>query len=144
MDKYQLFLITFHYRNAKCFLPRIFKFDYWTKDKKMDFCQKVIDKLQEDSEVKNLYIYPGISGTMEYVYNDFLNILNAPNPKVQYLRIEDRKLYDKKFFQEVNQEFYTKMQIKNEVFPIRVVDTETGKDMDEPILPLVIIEEPTE
>ena len=57
MNKMQLFVIIFNYENYKCFLPRIFKHDYWSEDKKKEYCQIVVNKLQENEMVKNLLIY---------------------------------------------------------------------------------------
>jgi hypothetical protein len=141
MNEMQLYLITFEYFDYKCYLPRIFKNDYWTIDQRIDFCQKVIDKLGQDECIKKLYVHHAAVGSYEEIYNAFLSILKAPNPKVQYLKIEDRKLYDKRYINELDEERYTKMLINEVSFPIRVIDKQTGQDTDESFLPIVVIEE---
>ena len=137
----QLFLIIFEYNDYKCYLPRLFTYDHWNEDESKALCQRVIDKLQQDESIKNLSVYPQGVGTLEEMYNKFLSILNAPNPKIQYLRIEDRKFYDKKFDDIYNAEYYSNVKIDKVDFPIRVFKKKTGEDVDEVYLPVVILEE---
>lgn len=141
MNEMQLYLITFEYFDHKCYLPRIFSKDYWNEDKKIKFCQKVIDKLAEDKNIKNLNVALVYVGSNEDIWNNFLMILKVPNPKIQYLNIEDRKLSDKRFFNELNGEFYTKMLIRDVTFPVRIIDKHSGLDIDDAILPIIMVEE---
>jgi hypothetical protein len=141
MENKQLYLITFEYNNAKCYLPQIFNNENWETDKKIEFCKKIIENLSENNLITKLNVMLVRVGTYNEMFEDFLKILNAPNPQIKYLKIAERKFYDKKYIPEMNSQHYTKMIFRDEELPIRVINKETGLEENEDFLPLIIIEE---
>ncbi len=137
-EQRKIIIIRFDYKEKKYLLPLVLSLNNnnkWKSD--IELFNSVIKKMEDLPNFKKVSVHDGRIDVGNKLFEEYYDILNAPNSKIKYLRVQTNEIVDKTNYKYSNFIFDDQYF---EDFPVRIIDANNADIFDDE-LPIIEFEE---